>query len=148
MSLPATATSRPRRVGRRAALIAGVAAVLALTALVSFSLGAATPPGIVGGWAIGPARTCADLGLEAERCEDLRQRALSYAEETGGPVLSATMHETRRVADDGTSQLYDSGGGMPDAVLLVRRRDGSWHVALMGCFQPRGAGSPTDPSCP
>jgi len=58
------------------------------------------------------------------------------------------MHETRRSGADGQPVLLDLGSGVPDGVLLVLHVDGSEQVALMGCFQPSGPNSPTDPSCP
>lgn len=128
-------------------LVVGLIAIV--VAVVAVAAGnPASRTRIVDGWLIGPDRSCADLSLVQDRCDYFVQRALSYAQDAGGPVASWTLHETRKVSADGSPQLITLGSGVPDGVLLVRHADGSDQVALMGCFQPRGVGSPTEPSCP
>jgi len=136
------------RLRRRRALATTLLATVLLAIATALAGCATGPDRTVDGWLIGPPRTCDDLSLAADRCEMLRLRALSYAEQEGGHVASSSMHETRKAGANGQPVLLDLGTGAPDAVLLVRHADGSERVALMGCFQPRGPNSPTDPSCP
>jgi hypothetical protein len=131
------------RVRRSSARIA----VLTLAATAVLACSAIGRPAAVEGWRIGPEIDCAGLWLPLERCQALQRRAVAYAEETGGPVSSWTMHAAEHVNAEGQPALLASGAGMPDAILLIRQADG-YHVALMGCSQPTAPDQPADDACP
>jgi hypothetical protein len=143
-----TVGERPPQITRRAQ-VARACAILApalMAIAVAACSAAANDERIVDGWLIAAPTSCSDLGLPADHCAGIEDAARTYAESSGGPGATWTIHDAVPVDAAGSPRLHDSGGGMPVGILVLRNADGSEAAAPIGCFQPISPRLP--PACP
>ena len=143
-----TRRQRPRHPARRTPFrrACGVVVSAFLAVAVAACGAEADDERILDGWLIAAPTSCSDLGIPPNYCARIEEAARAYAETTGGPGATWTIHDAVPVDAAGSSRLHDSGAGMPQGILVVRRADGSEATAPIGCFQPI---SPRQsPACP